>query len=134
MFTLEQINNVHARLGKQSSLHDYLSALHALGVMRYDSFLSDGHSEYYGKDGTKIVSEAEHEKHTIAATCNKEGFLEHLRLHEQGKTDYFEMSKGLAGCGIEKWTFDTENMSITYYDLKGNDVLSEAIKPTDNES
>ena len=33
------------------------------------------------------------------------------------------MSKGLADSGIEKWTFDTNKMTITYYDKGGNEIL-----------
>jgi len=48
-------------------------------------------------------------------------------LHHQGKTTYLEMSKGLAESGIEKWIFDTNRMTIAYYDREGNKVLVEAI-------
>jgi uncharacterized protein YbcV (DUF1398 family) len=49
-------------------------------------------------------------------------------MHEQGKTDYFEMTKGLADCGIEKWRFDTHKMTIAYYDKAGNKMLVESIE------
>lgn len=54
--------------------------------------------------------------------------IEHLNLHNQQKTSYLEMSKGLADSGIEKWTFDTNNMTITYCDKAGNEVFAEAIQ------
>ena len=68
-----------------------------------------------------------HEKLTIAETSNRESFLKHLDLHNQGKTNYLEMSTGLADSGIEKWTFDTNKMTIAYYDKVGNEILVEAI-------
>jgi uncharacterized protein YbcV (DUF1398 family) len=37
------------------------------------------------------------------------------------------MSKGLADSGVKKWTFDTNNMTLTYYDKAGNEMLAEAI-------
>ena len=37
------------------------------------------------------------------------------------------MSKGLAETGIEKWTVDTNRMTITFYDKAGNEMLIEAI-------
>ena len=127
MFTLDQINDIHERLGKQATLPQYLQALKAIGVDKYDSFIADGHSEYYGNDSQKVVSPPVHEKFTIAKTSNREGLLRHLSLHNQGKTDYVEMSKGLAESGIEKWTFDTSKMTITYYDKDGHRMLVEAI-------
>jgi uncharacterized protein YbcV (DUF1398 family) len=43
-------------------------------------------------------------------------------------TPFFpEMSRGLAGSGIEKWTFDTNSMTISYYDTHGKEVLVKTI-------
>ncbi len=66
MFTLDQINDIHERLGKQATLPQYLQALKSIGVAKYDSFITDGHSEYYGVDDQKVVSPPVHEKFTIA--------------------------------------------------------------------
>lgn len=128
MFTLEQINNIHDRLGNAETLAQYLEALKNIGVDKYDSFITDGHSEYFGKGGHQVVSPAVHEKLSIAEISNRESFLKHLDLHSEGKTNYLEMSKGLADTGIEKWTFDTNKMTIAYYDRDGNEILVEAIK------
>jgi uncharacterized protein DUF1398 len=56
MFTLEQINNIHDRLGNAETLLQYLEALRNIGVNKYDSFIADGHSEYFGKGGHKVIS------------------------------------------------------------------------------
>ena len=56
MFTLEQINKIHDGLGKAETLSQYLEALKNIGVDKYDSFITDGHSEYFGKHGHKVVS------------------------------------------------------------------------------
>jgi uncharacterized protein YbcV (DUF1398 family) len=128
MFTLEQINDIHNRLGNAETLPQYLEALKKIGVDKYDSFITDGHSEYFGKDDHKVASPPVHEKLSIAETSNRKRFLNHLNLHNEGKTNYLEMSKGLADSGIEKWTFDTNKMIITYYDKYGNEMLVEAIK------
>src|SRR5215467_15657523 len=96
MFTLEQINNIHDRLGNAATLAQYLEALKNIGVDKCDSFITDGHSEYFGKGGHKVVSPAVHEELRVAETSNRERFLEHLNLHSQGKTSFTEMSRGLA--------------------------------------
>ena len=127
MFTLAQIEEIHKYSGKRTSLPEYLQALNAIGVIKYDSFITDGHSEYYGADNQKLVSPPVHEVYTIAEISNLEALHIHLKLHEQGETDYFQMSKGLADSGIEKWTFDTEQMTIAYYDKAGNELLLEEI-------
>ena len=109
------------------TLAQYLQALNAIGVERCDSFVADGHSEYFGKSGHRVVSAAVHEKLTIATTSSREALLEHLSLHNQGKTSYLDMSRGLADSGIVKWTFDTNRMTIAYFDQAGNELLVEAI-------
>ena len=128
MFTLEQINDIHDRLGNAETLFQYLEALKNIGVDKYDSFITDGHSEYFGSGSHKVVSPPVHEKLSIAETSDRESFLQHLDLHNQGKTNYLEMSKGLADSGIEKWAFDTNKMTIAYYDQNGDEILVETIK------
>jgi len=127
MFTLEQINRAHDRLGDAATLPEYVRTLHAIGVETYTSYVSDGHSEYLGRDGYAIESPAVHEELTIADTSTREQFLEHLHLHNQQRTTYLEMSKGLAESGIEKWTVDTNTMTMAFYDKAGNELLIEAI-------
>ena len=127
MFTIEQINDIHDRLGNASTLATYLQALAAIGIEKYNSYLTDGHSEYFGAQGEKVSSPPVHEKLPIAETSNREAFLKHLKWHAEGKTDYFEMSRGLAESGIEKWTFDTHKMTITYYNNVGSEMLTETI-------
>jgi uncharacterized protein YbcV (DUF1398 family) len=128
MFTLNQINSIHKNLGKQSTLVEYLKALSKIGVVSQDTFVSDGHSLYFAKDGTSIISLAVHQELLISKVSNKQEMLKFLESHNQDKIDYLEMSKGLAESGIKKWTFDTNKMTITYYALYGREVLVEKIK------
>jgi uncharacterized protein YbcV (DUF1398 family) len=127
MFTIEQINHLHDQLGSAKTLPEYVRALQALGVERYDSYLADGHSEYFGLDGYKLVSPPVHELLPVAETSQREAFLEHLHRHERRETTYLEMSKGLAQSGIEKWTVDTAGMTMAFYDKAGRAMLVEQI-------
>ncbi|MDQ1390047.1 MAG: hypothetical protein QOF56_3501 [Acidobacteriaceae bacterium] len=68
-----------------------------------------------------------HEVLPVAETGQRETFLQHLRRHEQRQTTYLEMSRGLAQCGIEKWTVDTGRMTMTFYDKAGCEMLVEQI-------
>jgi uncharacterized protein YbcV (DUF1398 family) len=120
VFTIEQVKDLHARLGSAKTLSEYVRALKALGVERYDSYLVDGHSEYFGLDGHRVVSPPVHEVLPVAKTGQRETFLQHLRRHEQRQTTYLEMSRGLAQCGIEKRTVDTGRMTMTFYDRAGS--------------
>lgn len=127
MFTIEHINDLHARLGSARTLPEYVRALKTLGVERYDSYLGDGHSEYFGQGGHRVVSPPVHEVLPVAETGRPETFLQHLRRHEQRQTTYLEMSKGLAQSGIEKWTVDAGRMTMTFYDKAGREMLVEQI-------
>ena len=127
MFTLEQINEIHDTFGSMDTLPKYLQALNTIGVDTCDSYLTDGHSEYFGKNGEQLSSPPIHERFAIAEKCSREKFLKHLELHKQQKTSYLEMSKGLADSGVEKWTFDTNNMTLTYYDKAGDMMLTESV-------
>jgi len=127
MFSIEHINDIHGRLGSASTLPEYLRALKALGVERYDSYLADGHSEYFGQGGHRVVSPPVHEVLPVAGASEREAFLQHLSRHERGETTYLEMSRGLAQSGIEKWTVDTGRMTMTFYDKAGREMLVEQI-------
>jgi hypothetical protein len=56
MFRIQQINDLHARLGSAKTFSEYLRALSALGVKRCNSYLADGHSEYFWQGGYRVVS------------------------------------------------------------------------------
>ncbi|HET8845595.1 MAG TPA: DUF1398 family protein [Ktedonobacteraceae bacterium] len=127
MFTLEQLNEIHDRLGTIESFSQYVQTLNALGVEKYDSYLADGHSEFFGKDGHKVSSPSVHHTLPISNKSDREKVQEHLNLHNQGKTSYLEMSRGLADSGVEKWTVDTKNMTFACYDKRGNELLMEEI-------
>lgn len=128
MFTIRQIDDLHARLGKAQTFWEYMLALRTIGVEKYESFLTDGHSKYFGDHGYKVVSDPVHEKLFISETSDRESFLKHLTLHEQGKTTYLEMSKGLAESGIEKWSVDMSKKTMIYYDVQGNEILVETLE------
>ncbi len=127
MFTIEQFDEIHDRLGSARTFAEYVRALKALAVERYDSYLADGHSEYFGRGGHKVVSPPVHEVLSVAETSQRETFLEHLARHERRETTYLEMSRGLAESGIEKWTVDMGRMTMTFYDKAGVEMLVEQI-------
>jgi uncharacterized protein YbcV (DUF1398 family) len=115
VFTIEQVNDLRARLGSAKTFTEYVLALKALGIERYDCYLAYGHSEYFGQGGQRVVSPTEHEALLVAETGQRETFLEHLRRHELRQTTYLEMCMGLAQSGIERWTGDTGKMTMTFY-------------------
>jgi uncharacterized protein YbcV (DUF1398 family) len=132
-FTIEQIHEIHDRLGTMERFPDYLRALSEIGVEKYDSYLSDGHSEYFAGDGRSVVSAAVHEALPVNDASDREKVIEHLGLHELGRTSYLEMSKGLADSGVEKWAVDTNAMRLTYVDKQGRELFTEVLLPTSRQ-
>lgn len=127
VFTLAQIDDLHARLGRADSLPEYLRALAVIGVVRYESFVTDGHSGFFDANGHRVVSEAHHAVLAVAEVSDRTAFLEHLRRHAAGETSYVEMSAGLAACGVEKWVADTDALTLTYRDRSGAALLAERL-------
>jgi uncharacterized protein YbcV (DUF1398 family) len=127
VFTIEQIEELHGRLGSAETLADYVRSLAGLGIVRYDSYVSDGHSEYLGDDGHRLISQPAHDELSVVVRSDRDAFLDHLRRHERGETSYLEMSRGLAESGVERWTVDTHAMTMTYYSQSGDILLAEVI-------
>lgn len=127
VFTLEQVTEIHDRLGHEETLVEWLEELRAVGVRTCDSFLEDGHSTYFGADGHAVSSGPAHETLIVADTCDREGVIEYVRRLGETKPDYVEMSRHLAESGVAKWTFDTTKLTIAYYDKAGDELEVEAV-------
>ncbi|RTL69582.1 MAG: DUF1398 domain-containing protein [Pseudonocardiaceae bacterium] len=127
VFTLEDITRIHDELGNADTLPEYLRALRDIGVRHYDSFVADGHSEYHTADGHTLASGATHTTFIVSDTCDRPAFLDFMTLVEQGGVGYEQMSRRLAELGVEKWTFDTAALTITYTDRAGRTLLSEQV-------
>ena len=127
MFTIDQIKEAHSRVKSGADFPKYVQDIIKLGVKSYDAFVADGRVAYRGEAGFQVQSDSKYPALEIAAVSNKEQFAAYLKSHQQGQTDYMTFCKHSAETGVEKWTVDTENMTCTYYDLDGNNMLSEII-------
>ena len=99
---MAQIDQLHAQFGRADSLPDYLHGLAAIGVVRFDSYVADGHSEFVSADGQRVASPPHHEVLEVAAASDRDACVEHLRRHNDGATSYLQMSAGLAASGVVK--------------------------------
>jgi uncharacterized protein YbcV (DUF1398 family) len=127
MFTIEQIKEAHSKVKSGADFPNYIQDLIILGVKGYDTFVSDGHVEYYGVNNYNVSSDEKYDLIAIAATPNKELFIEFLVKHQSGETDYLTFCKHAGQCGIAKWRVDIVEMTCTYYDLQNNEILIEKI-------
>ncbi|TNE47500.1 MAG: DUF1398 domain-containing protein [Bacteroidetes bacterium] len=127
MFTTEQIKAALSKVKSGADFPAYIQDLKKLGVTHYETFVSDGHTDYYGADDYKTSSAANYDTLPVAQISNAEQFTTDLRAHQQGQTDYPTFCKDCARSGIEKWIVSIDKMTCTYYDKPGNDVLTENI-------
>jgi len=127
MFTIDQINEAHAKVKSGADFPNYIQDIIKLGVTGFETFVADGHTVYFGAAGVKIESAATYAALKLADESDKDQFQEDLKDHQQGKTNYQTFCLDCAWSGVEKWVVDMSKMTCTYYDKAGNEMLAEAI-------
>ena len=127
MFTVEQIEKAHEKVKSGADFPKYIQEIKQMGVTEYETWVNDSHTEYFGKNDYQTKSLPKYENLTIADSSNIEKFIQYLKIHQHGETDYFTFCKHCAETGIEKWVVSLTEMTCTYYDKVGNEILVEKI-------
>ncbi|UUC44784.1 DUF1398 domain-containing protein [Flavobacterium cerinum] len=127
MFTIEQIKAAHAKVHSGADFPDYVQDLIQLGVIFYETYVKDGHTEYYGEANYQITSGPVYEPLIIATKTDRIAFLDDLKAHQRGLTNYMAFCNDCARSGIAKWAMDMQKRTCTYYDWAGNEILVENI-------
>lgn len=127
MFSIEDIQNVHSKVKSGNDFPAYIQDLKKLGVIRYETFVSDGRTIYLGENEFRASSSSKYDELNIADDSDTERFKSDLKSHQQGNTDYKTFCNDCAKSGIEKWIVDLEKMTCIYYDRSGNEILVETV-------
>lgn len=127
MFTTEQIAAAHSKVKSGSDFPNYVNDLKDLGVKSYETYVSDGHTVYYGESDFKTATNAKYENLHIQDECSIDQFKADLKAHQQGTTDYPTFCSDCAKSGIEKWVVSINDRTCGYFDNAGNAVLIEQI-------
>ncbi len=127
MFTIEQIKATHARVKTGADFPNYVKDLKALGVIAYDNYVANGHTDYYGTNNFKTVSGVKYAEMEVSDMASITKLKHSLVIHQQGQTDYLTFCKQAAEAGVEKWKVDILQMTCTYYDKTGKTILREEI-------
>jgi uncharacterized protein YbcV (DUF1398 family) len=127
MFTVEQIEQAHKKVKSGAGFPKYIQEIKELGVIGIETWVKDSHTEYFGERGFRTKSKPKYDELIISDNCDKNHFINQLKEHQQGKTDYFTFCKGCAETGIEKWVVSLVRMTCIYYDKIGNEILIEKI-------
>ncbi|MCL9807432.1 DUF1398 domain-containing protein [Flavobacterium amniphilum] len=126
-FTAEQIKTAHRKVKSGADFPSYIKEIKALGVTHYETYVYDGHIDYHGADNYTVKIPAKYEPLTMADIVESEKFKKELLDHQQGKTDFLTFIKMCATYGIEKWEICMEQMTCTYFNKAGNQILVEKI-------
>jgi uncharacterized protein YbcV (DUF1398 family) len=89
--------------------------------------VNDRHTEYKGENNFSIQSEGSLPYLNIQKKIEAEIFINNLKIHQQGQTDFFTFCQHCAESGIEKWNVDLVEMTCIYFDRNGNQVLIEKV-------
>ncbi len=127
IFELKEIKEAHSKVKSGADFPNYVQDLIKLGVKKYDTYVSDGHTLFFGDDNYQIQSEPKYSELDIANISDKERFRHYLKSHQRGQTDYPTFCNHSAETGVEKWTVDISQLTCTYYDKSNNKMLEEQI-------
>lgn len=127
MITVEQLKAAHSKVKSGADFPSYIQELKTLGVTHYEAYITDGHIDYHDANNYTVKVPAKYNSLAIANTPNEEQFKVELAAHQQGKTDFLTFIKMCATFGVEKWAICMEKMTCTYYDIAGNEILTENI-------
>ncbi|MEI9919005.1 MAG: DUF1398 family protein [Bacteroidota bacterium] len=127
MFTIDQIKAAHSKVKSGADFPSYISDIKALGVSRYLTYVSDGHTEYFDKDNKTTASPARYEAKSIALQANAKQLKSDLKVHQAGETDYPTFCQQAADNGVNAWEVDTVAMTCTYLDIQGGEMVVEVI-------
>lgn len=123
-FTIDQIKQ--AQINSNFKFPKLVQELKKIGVSNFITLVTDGHTEYFDEENENISIDG-NQDFIISDVLNAEKFLERLKLHQQGETDFPTFCKDCAENGIDNWVVSIPNMSCIYYDKTGNEVLKEKI-------
>ncbi|QQX75655.1 MULTISPECIES: DUF1398 domain-containing protein [Aequorivita] len=127
MFTVEQIELAHSKIKSGAEFPKYIEEIKQIGVTAFETWVSDSHTEYFGKNNFRTKSKPKYEELDIADYTDKQKFEEYLKIHQKGETDYFTFCKHSAETGIEKWIVNLEKMTCVYFDKVENEVTIEHV-------
>ncbi|MBX2921618.1 MAG: DUF1398 family protein [Chitinophagaceae bacterium] len=127
MFTVEQLKEKMMQVKTGADFPVLAMNLKNLGVTYYETKMRDGRSCYHGENGYELLAEPNYEPMTVVDKVNLGQLKVDIENHQQGKSDYFEISRQCADNGIEKWAVCLSSMTCTYVDKAGNKVWVENI-------
>ncbi len=127
MFTVQQIQNAHLKVKSGSDFPSYIKEIKSFGVLGFKTWVTNSVTEYFGANNFTTNSLPKYESLVISDVCNPTTFIQNLKAHQKGETDYYTFCTHCAETGIEYWIVDLNKMTCTYYNKSQQEVLVEKI-------
>lgn len=127
MFTIEEIQKAEQKIKSGADFPKFIKEIKAMGVERNDVYVMNGMAIYFGKDDHTAETPPAYETLLIEEKSSVEDLKEALRVHQTGETDYQTFCRQVASAGVEKWVADLTEMTVTYLDMSGNELIVEKI-------
>lgn len=126
-FTLQQIKDTHAKVKSGADFPQYAADLKDLGMTGYTIDIRVGKTTYTDIDGAILSTESVYDTVPLDEKVDQERFMERLKLHQEGGTDYPTFCNDCMENGVAGWTLDFGEMTCYYFDGKGDGVVVEII-------
>lgn len=126
-FTIDEIKAEHQKVKSGADFPKYIQEIKNLGVSHYKALVADGNTQYFDAENNYAETGKKYDDLTVSENLNLDQFKTRLKLHQQGGTDYMTFCKDCAENGVEGWKMDLNEMTCTYFDKNGNDILVENV-------
>lgn len=133
MFTEVQIKELLSQVRTGADFPALALNLKNIGVIHYETSIRDGSSIFYGENDFELHTGPNYAPIEIADDVDIHQLKTDIAHHQQGLSDYFQISRQSAENGIEKWSVDLVAMTCTYLDKFGHTVWEEQIPVISNE-
>lgn len=127
MFTIEQIKTAHSKVKSGADFPRYVQELKSIGLTKYEHYVVDGNTIYYGQGENTINSGPNYLQVFVSDHSSKQKLEDILKMHQAGKTNYLTFCHDAGESGVEKWIIDFQEMTCIYYDKSGQKLVVEKI-------
>ncbi len=127
MFSIKDIDAAIQRMKTGADFPKFAVELKEMGVARVDVYAINGLSIYFGENDHTVEGSPIYEPLLIEQETSIADLQEALKIHQHGASDYQTFGRQAAGAGVEKWVIDLKNMTTTYLDASGNEMVVEDI-------
>lgn len=127
MFTIEQIHEASRKVKSGADFPQLIQDLESIGVLFYDNFVANGQTKYFGANNFVIQGDSKYSPIKVNEKSSRDKLKHSISIHQKGQTDYLTFCNQAAEAGVEKWRTNIKEMTVTYFDKKGNEMTVEPI-------